>query len=207
MQRRALADGRRLVQELELPLDRGPQTVAVVALELLERVDVGVERVARRLELVDLALELRALALGDGRGVRLGLADDLLRAVLGLADHLLRLDARLGDGLVGRLLREHERALDDVGVGAAHRCGHGRRGRHDRRGLWCRCLRGCLRGSALGSTRTQLLRLRLEVLDRRRGALEQLVDVVAVIAAPRLTDLDVAQLLRGHVHGSHGRQC
>ena len=36
--------------------------------------------------------------------------------------------------------------------------------------------------------------LRLEVLDRRRGPLEELVDVVAVIPAP-FADLDVAQLL------------
>jgi hypothetical protein len=153
---------------------------------------------------VDLLFELGALPLGDARRVRLGLADHRVGPLLGLTDHLLRLDPRLGDGLVGRLLREHERALDDVGVGTAdrRRSGCGRwRGLHHRRGLWRgrRC-RGC---RALRPTGPELVHLVLEVLDRRGGPLEELVDVVAVVAAPRLADLDVAQLLRGHVHGCH----
>ena len=52
----------------------------------------------------------------------------------------------------------------------------------------------------------RLVHLLLEVLDRRGGPFEQLVDVVAVIATPRLANLNVAQLLGADVHGSHGGQ-
>jgi hypothetical protein len=44
--------------------------------------------------------------------------------------------------------------------------------------------------------------LLLQVLDRRGGAFEQLVDVVAVVPAPRLTDLGVTKFLGRYVHGA-----
>ena len=50
VQRGALAAGRRLPEQVELGLDRTTQTVAVLRLEALECIDVGVERVARALQ-------------------------------------------------------------------------------------------------------------------------------------------------------------
>ncbi len=207
MQRGALAAGRRLPEQVELGLDRTTQTVAVLRLEALECIDVGVERVARALQAGDLGFELRTLALRHPGRVRLGLRDERLGALLRVADHLLCLRARLGDRLVRGLLREHERALDDVGVGGAdrrrgrhrgdHRCRRRDRDRRGSRSRWSADLRPA----------AKLLRLGLEVLDRCRGPLEELVDVVAVIPAPCLADLDVSELLRGHIHGSHGGQC
>ena len=122
---------------------------------------------------------------------------------LRFGEHLLGFGAGLVDGLVGGLLGEDEGALDDVGVhaggtslrgGGRRRCdGGGGAGR--RRG---RCLRGAgLRGADL----------LFEVSIVAAAALEELVDVVAVIAAPRFADLDVAQLLGGDIHGSHRGQC
>jgi hypothetical protein len=44
------------------------------------------------------------------------------------------------------------------------------------------------------------LGLAREVLDRDRGALEEVVDLVAVVAAERLFDLAASELLRCYVH-------
>jgi hypothetical protein len=73
-------------------------------------------------------------------------------------------------------------------------------GRRDRRRLGLGC--GLYRGGRAGlDALLQGADLVLEALDRRRGAFEQLVDVVAVVAAPRLPDLGVTKLLGRYVHG------
>ena len=138
------------------------------------------------------------------RALASGVGDELVRLRLGLGHDLRGARLRLGDRFVGRLLRQHERALDDVRVGCAHgRCG----GSHRRHGLRCGSRRGRCGLRSLGHAGAQLRALGLEVLDGRGRSLQQLVDIVAVIAAPRLPDLDVAELLRGDVHGRHGEPC
>ena len=195
---------------LELDLDRLTDALAVLVLEPLERVDVGGQRLARRVELLDLGFDALALALRDPACRRLGLADERLRLRLRLVDELAGACLRVGDGLVGGLLREDQRPLDDVGVRDRDPFGHrgrlrhrlGRRLRnHLRRRLGCGLRRGLHgRGRIPLDPLLQGADLLLQVLDRRGGAFEQLVDVVAVVPAPRLTDLGVTKFLGRYVH-------
>ena len=69
-------------------------------------------------------------------------------------------------------------------------------------GACWRGLRSTLRRRARRQPLLKDADLVLEVLDGRRGALEQLVDLVAVVAPARLPDVDVAEFLRSHVHGA-----
>jgi hypothetical protein len=194
------ASGR--VEGAELGVDGLTDPVAVLGFEALERVDVGVEGVARGGQLGDLVFEASTFGVGDAPSVVLRVADDLMSFGFGVVHELLGFGFGFGDRLVGGFLGQDQGALDHVGVDGGNPTfgGGGHRGWRDRGGPhWRRA--GGLRGPGL-----RLVSLLVEMLDRRRRPLEQLVDVVAVVAAPRLTNLDVAQLLRGHVHRSHGAQ-
>ena len=176
--------GLRRGQVGQLGLDRGADPVAVFGCELLEGIDVAAERITRRAELRDFRLDAAALALGDPARGRLGFAHQRLGFGFRLAHQLRRPGLRFGDGFVGRLLRQDQRALDDIAVGHRDRGRHGLRRRRGR-GLWSR-LR-CRAGSRLGRTRGEPLLedadLMLEMLDRRGSALEQLVDLIPVVSA------------------------
>ena len=182
-------------------LDRALHAVAIVGLESFERVDVGDEGVARRGQATNLVFETTPLGLGDATRVRFGIAHQCLRLGLRLRDELTGLPLCLGDRLVGGLLRELQRTREYVGVGARdtalghhgpcrRRRGSGRRGSGRRR-----------RGRA--RLRLETIPFGSEVLDRRRGALEQLVDIVTVVTAPRLADIGFAEFLGGYVGPGH----
>ena len=198
-----------LAEELELRLDRVVETLAVLLLELLERVDIGRQRVAGPAELGDVRFELALLGLSDAACVLLGFGDEVLRFRLGLGHDLRCAGLRLRDGLVSCLLRQDQGPLDDVGVWSARDrggrwCNGRRRGRDNGCPGRCRCCSGGL--GSLGEPSTQLRVLSLEMLDRRRP-LEELVDVVTVITPPGLANLDVAKLLGRDVDAGHGEPC
>jgi len=111
-------------------------------------------------------------------GGGLGLAHQRLRACLRLLDQLLGLGLRLVDRVVGRALSEQQRALQHLRVVATD-------------------LRRRLGGGRPGAGGGQLLG---ELLDGDGRSLEQLVDLVTVIAAPRFLDLAAAELLGSDVH-------
>ena len=174
---------RALARELlEVGLDRAPQADAVVLLEALQRVDVGDERVALGAELEHLALEAATLRLRLATRRGLGLAHHRAGLRLGVIQDLARLGLGLGDGLVGRALREQQRPVEHL-LGLA---------RLARLGV-----------AGLGAGR-EVADLGLETLDPGRGPLEQVVDVVAVVAAEPFPDVDVAEFPWRHVHGRNG---
>jgi hypothetical protein len=109
-------------------------------------------------------------------------ADQRLRPSLRLFDQLARVRLRLVDRVVGRALGEEQRALQHLGVVAVR--GQGRR--------------------VARTTAFELLQLAREVLDRRGGALEEIVDLVAVEATERFLDLTATEFLRGDIHAGHG---
>ena len=168
----------RATEVREIALDRGAHAVAVAARVRLERVGVGLQASAARDELRDLGLEATPLTLVDATGGDFGLADEGLGLRLGLVEDLARALLRFGDRVVGGALRKQQRALDRVGVVAAH--------------LGERCL-----GSL---ARRRLLDLAREILDGDGRSLEQVVDLVAVVPTKRLFDLAPAELLRCYVH-------
>ena len=173
---RRRVDGRAEVREVGL--DCRAHAVAVTAGVRLERVGVGLQTGAACDELRDLGFEAAALSFVDAPRGDFGLTDERLGLRLRLVEDLARPLLRFGDRVVGGALREDQRALDGVGVVAA-----GRRHRSlGRRARW------------------RLLDLAREVLDRDCGALEEVVDLVAVVAAERLFDLAPAELLRCYVH-------
>ena len=176
----------------QVALDRGADAVAVAGDVLLERVGVGAQLLTPGREVEQLGLEPAALALGDAAGGGLGVADQGLRLGLRLLEHLLGAGLRLVHRVVGGALREQQRALQHLGVVAARRQRHLGRRRAPRRGAAAARVQDGSRASC-SSVR--------EALDRDRGALEQVVDLVAVVAAPRVLDLAAPEFLGGHIHG------
>jgi hypothetical protein len=168
-----------LAERIELGLDRLPEPAAILALVLLERLDVGVERVTARGKVLHFALEPLPLVLRDAARGLLGFAHEVVGLALGLLEERARALLRLGDRLVGRLLREHERALEHL-LGLAALAGASLRARE-----------------ALG----QLSHALGETFDSGGGAFEQFVDVVAVIATEPFSDVGVPQLTGSHIHG------
>ena len=167
--------------------------VAVPGHVLLERVGVGAQLLAAGREVEQLGLEPASLTLGDAAGGGLGVADQRLRLRLGLLEHLLGARLRLVDRVVGGTLREQQRALQHLGVVATRREPDLGRSR-------CRD-RGSRRDRGGCGTALRLLQLRGEALDGDRGALEQVVDLVAVVPAPRVLDLAAPEFLGRHIHG------
>ena len=111
---RARRRGRTAAQRGEVGLERAHHALAVVGLEARERLDVGEQRVAPAGEVEDLFFEPAALGLAAATRVGLGVGDEPARLDLGVVEHLARLGRRLGDRLVGRALREQQRAVQDV---------------------------------------------------------------------------------------------
>jgi hypothetical protein len=77
----------------------------------------------------------------------------------------------------------------------------------------CRRRRGWTAAAPAPATGAPAERGRLEASCRRcaspsmvTAALEEIVDLVAVVAAPRILDLATAEFLRSDVHGSHGSE-
>ncbi len=165
-------------QLLEIGLDRAPEADAVVLLEALHGVDVGDQRIALGPELEHLALEAATLRLRLTTRRGLGLGHHRAGLRLRVIQDLARLGLCLGDGLVGGPLREQERPVQ-------HLLGLARLAR--------------LRVPRLGAGR-EVTDLGLEPLDPGGGALEQVVDVVAVVAAEPFPDVDVAEFPWRHVH-------
>ena len=168
-----------LAQRIELGFDRLPEPAAILALVLLQRLDVGVERVTPRRQVLHFALEPLPLVLRDPARGLLGFGHEVVRLGLRFLEHRARAFLRFGDRLVSRLLREHESALEHL-LGLAALAGASLRARE-----------------ALG----ELSHALGETLDGRRGAFEQLVDVVAVVAAEPFSDVGVPQLTGSHIHG------
>ena len=159
-------------------LERAHHAFAVLGLEPGQRLDVGEQRVAPTGELDDLLLEAAAFGLALAPGLGLGLGDEAARRHLGLVEHLARLRGRLGDGFVGGALREQQRAVEDVlGLAGADRLAL--RGRQPVLQLGHPLVRG---------------------LDRGGRPLEEVVDLVAAVAADLGVDLDVAELSRCDLH-------
>ncbi len=174
----------------EVLLERAADAVAIAGDVLLERVGVGAQLLTSCRQVEQLGLEPAAFALGDPSGGGFGVADQRLRLGLRLLEHLLGTGLRLVHRVVGGALREQQCALQHLGVVTTRRERHlGRRRGGDRSSR----RRG---GTARG--RLQILR---EALDGDRGALEQIVDLVAVVPAPRVLDLTAAEFLGGHIHG------
>ena len=151
---------------------------AVFGLELRERVDVGEQRVAPRREVDDFFFEPVAFVVAAALRFGLGFGEELVRLELGFLDHLARLLLRFGDRFVGGALREQQRAVEDVfGLATAVR---------------------------FELRRVQpfahLVDARVARVDARRGALEQVVDDVSVVAAERLGDLGVSEFSRSDFH-------
>ena len=164
--------GRAAAQRGEVGLERANHAIAVVGLEARERLDVGEQRVAPPGEVEDFLLEAAAFGLAAAARVGLGVGDEPARLDLGVVEHLAGLGRGLTDGLVGRALREQQRAVEDV-LGLARVPG----------------LR--LRGvEALA----HLLHALVGRVEGRGRAFEQLVHVVAAVAPEGLTNLDVTKL-------------
>ncbi len=179
---------------LEVGLDRGADALAVPRRVRVERVGVGAQLLTARRQVEDLGLESTAFTFGDAAGGGFRVADERLRLRLRLLQQLARARLRLVHRVVGGALREQQRALQHVGVFAT------RRERHLRRHCHCRS-RGCgLRGGGRGAAGSFLQLLR-QALDGDGRPLEQIVDLVTVVAAPRVLDLAAPEFLRGHVHG------
>ena len=167
------------VELVEVGFDRRPYPFAIRAGVRLERVGIGLQRVATRSEVVDLRLEPTALGVRDATGRRLGFADERLGARFGFFDQRACARLRFVDRIVGGALREDQRTLQDLGVVAVHRqrAGVGR------------------------TSRTGGGELLAQAFDREGRALEELVDLVTVVAAPRFFDLASTEFLGRHVHG------
>ncbi len=167
----------------EVGFDRGTEAVAVAGRVRVERVGVGAQLLASGGELEDLGFEPATLTFRDAPSSRLGIADQRLRLGFGLLEQLARPRLRLVHRVVGRALSEQQGALQHVGVVAARR-------ERDFSG-------GCRGRRPAGD----LLHPLGEALDGDGGALEEVVDLVAVVAAPRVLDLAAAEFLRSHIHG------
>ena len=141
--------------------------------------------------LVALALEpgdvVGVAALGFG-GEALGVLPRLGQELLGLGPGAVHQDGRLLLGLahghVGGALREHECAADAVVVLLGRSVGD-------------RPLR------ALGPV-GELAHLLLQLLDRDRDLLEELVDLVGVVAAEAVTKLNLSQDFGRKIHALDG---
>ncbi len=115
--------------------------------------------------------------------VGFGVRDQAPRLDVGVVEHLPRLRSRLGDGFVGGPLREQQRAVQHV-FGLARTTSFGLRGLQ-----------------AIG----QLAEARVALFDRGGGALEEVVDLIFVVATHTVFDLGVAELSRGDLHARHRR--
>ena len=98
-------------EPVEVRLDGRAHALAVRRRVVLDRVGVGLQRVAACREVLDVGLEAPALALGDAPCAGLGLAHECLRTGFGLLDEAARLSVGLVHRVVGCALREHQRAL------------------------------------------------------------------------------------------------
>ena len=129
---------------------------------------------------MDLLLETAAFRLGRAAGLDRGVGEHRAATRLGLFDHHARLLLRFRDRLVGRALREKERAVQHVfRLAAATRIGRPAR-----------------------QAFLQHSRLLVQRFDRSGSPLEEVIDLVAVVAAERFANLDVSELSRCHVHPS-----
>ena len=165
-------------QRFEVLFERGREPVAVVGLELRQRVDVGEQRVAPGREVDDLALESHAFFVAALLGFGLRFREQLVRFELGFLHHRPRLLLRFGDGFVGRALREQQRAVEDV-FGLSTAVGFELR-----------------RFQALA----ELAYPFVARVDGRGRPLQQVVDDLAVVTAERFGDLDVSEFSRGDLH-------
>jgi hypothetical protein len=174
--RRTLVGG--LSERIELGLERPADPLAVLGFELLQGVDVALELVATGGEITHVGLQPAPLVLGDAAGGGLGLADERAGLRLRVLEHLPGPLLGVGDGLVGGALGQDQRPLERLfGLAVA---GSGRLRLAD----------------ALGD----LAHPFRETFDRRRRPLEQLVDVVTVIAAEALPNIRITQFLGGNIH-------
>ncbi len=165
-------------QRGEVGLERAHHPLAVLGLEARQRLDVGEQRVAPARQLEDLLFEAAALGFALAARLGLGVGDQAARRHLGLVEHLARLGGRLGDRFVGGALREQQRAVQDVlGLAGAARLALRRR-----------------------QPVLQLRHALVRRLDRGRRPLEQVVDLVAAVAANLGVNLDVAELSRCDLH-------
>ena len=171
-------DGRTRAQRFEVLFERHRQPLAVVALELRERVDIGEQRFAPGCEVDDLALEARAFLVTASLGFGLRFGEQLVRFELGFFHHRPRLLLRFGDGFVGRALREQQGAVEDV-LGLSTAIGFE------------------LRGLQAVAELADPFAARV---DGRGRPLEQVVDDLAVVSAERFGDLDVSEFSRGDLH-------
>ena len=125
------------------------------------------------------SLEPAALGVDLATGSRLGLGDLGPGLRLGVVEDLAGLELGLGHCLVRGPLREQQGAMEHV------------------LGLAARALHAFGRGDLLGQPAEPLV----QGFDRRGRSFEQLVDVVAVVAAEAFADFDVTELAGRHVHG------
>ena len=165
----------------EICLQCAGHAVAVLGLEAVQRLDVGEQRVPTPRQLDDLLLEPLAFGLTASPRLGLGIGNRPTRLDLGVVDHLARLGSCLRDSLIGRALRKQQRAMEDV-LGLARTAGFRLRG---------------------AQTLGQLTNALVGSLERRSGALEHVVDVIAVVTAQRLLDLDVSEFAGGDLHVLH----
>ena len=178
-------------------LDEAAQLRAVVALELTQLTDAGLEGRALGVETCDLVAALR-FGVGDDRGgLRLCVGDELVALGLALGDVLVvqalrELDDACGGGGATAGRGGGSRSLFDDGPGLGDRSGldHGDRGRGGG-------------GLELGDTGLQLLRSRRSSCATRRRSRRGVVDLIRVEA---LLEADVLELLGDDVFGgqSHG---
>ena len=171
--------GRRtLAQHREVVLEHARQPAAVFRFELRERVDVGEQRVAPRREIDDFFFEPFAFVVAAALRFGLGFREELVRLELGFLHHLARLLLRFGDCFVGGALREQQGAVEDVfGLPTAVR--------FELRRL---------------QPFAHLVDAVVARVDARRGALEEVVDDLSVVAAERLGDLGVSEFSRSNFH-------
>ncbi len=171
--------GRRAVaQHREIVLEDAGQPGAVLGLELCEAVDVGEQRVAAPGEVDHFLFETFAFVVAAALGFGLRVREQLVRLELGFLHHLARLLLRFGDRFVGGALCEQQRAVEDVfGLPAAI-------------GFQLRRLQPL----------RHLVDARVARVDARRGALEEVVDDLSVVAAERLGDLGVSEFSRSNFH-------
>ena len=198
------AQASRVVEQSLQVTDRAAQAQALLVEMALEDAVVGAQRVARLLERDDLLDQ--ALSRLIGRLARLGLGVDhelagsflrvdleALRLLLHAVEDSAGFVLRLFDGGVGRALREYEGAADRFRVFRRVLRRRSRRGRRAD-GL----------GGALLGPRSPLFRgpyPLLNLLEGDRDTLEEVVDLVGVVAPHLLVEFDLVDDLRRDVHG------